>query len=497
MKKYILTLDEGTTSTRAIIFDNKGKIISLAQNEFTQIYPAPSFVEHDATEILSAQYSCATQAIIRAGISPDEIAAVGITNQRETTVLWDKNTGEPIYNAIVWQCRRTADICEELKEKGLSDYITDITGLKLDAYFSATKIKWILDNVDGARVRAQKGDILFGTVDTWLMWKLSNGKIHATDYTNASRTMLYDIHNMCWDERLLEELDIPKFILPKVFPSGYNYGNINIMGEEIAVCSVAGDQQAALFGQKCFLAGDIKNTYGTGCFLLMNTGETAVKSNNGLVTTVAATLENEKIQYALEGSVFIGGAVIQWLRDELCLIKSAPESEEAASKVQTSGGVYIVPAFAGLGAPYWDMYAKGTVFGLTRGSNQNHIIRAALESIAYQSNDLITAMSADANLPIKELKADGGASKNNLLMQFQADISNISVTVPESAEATALGVCFLAGLTCGIFKDKNEILGINEGSLYFKPTFSEDKRSDLVKGWRRAVKATREFSKGE
>ncbi len=497
MKKYILTLDEGTTSARAIIFDNKGKIVSIAQNEFTQIYPAPSFVEHDATEILSAQYSCATQAIIRAGIDIKEIAAVGITNQRETTVLWDKNTGEPIHNAIVWQCRRTSDICEDLRERGLTDYITETTGLKLDAYFSATKIKWILDNVEGARERAQKGDILFGTIDTWLMWKMSGGKIHATDYTNASRTMLYDIHNICWDERLLKELDIPKCILPEVFPSGYNYGNINIMGEDLAVCGVAGDQQAALFGQKCFFAGDIKNTYGTGCFLLMNTGEKVVKSHNGLITTVAATLENEKIQYALEGSVFIGGAVIQWLRDELGLIKSAPESEEAASKVETSGGVYIVPAFAGLGAPYWDMYVKGTVFGLTRGSNQNHIIRAALESIAYQSNDLITAMSADANLLIKELKADGGAAKNRLLMQFQADISNTDVTVPESAEATALGVSFLAGLTCGIFKDKNEILSINEDSHRFKPTFNEAKRSDLIKGWHRAVRATKEFSKGE
>lgn len=497
MKKYILTLDEGTTSARAIIFDKKGKVISVAQNEFTQIYPAPSFVEHDATEILSAQYSCATQAIIRAGINPSEIAAVGITNQRETTVLWDKNTGEPIYNAIVWQCRRTADICEELKAKGLENYISETTGLKLDAYFSATKIKWILDNVKGVREKAEKGDILFGTIDTWLMWKLSNGKIHATDYTNASRTMIYDIHKLCWDKKLLSELDIPECILPSVYPSGHNFGNINIMGEELPVCSVAGDQQAALFGQKCFFAGDIKNTYGTGCFLLMNTGEKAVSSNNGLVTTIAATLESEKIQYALEGSVFIGGAVIQWLRDELGLIKTAPESEEKAKKVLSSEGVYIVPAFAGLGAPYWDMYVKGTIFGLTRGSNENHIIRAALESIAYQTNDLISAMSADSGIAIEKLKADGGASKNSLLMQFQANISDIEVLVPENAEATALGVSLLAGLTCGLIKNKEEILSIPETSKTFSPLLESTERTHLISGWKRAIRATKEFSKGE
>lgn len=496
MKKYILTLDEGTTSARAIIFDKKGKVISVAQNEFTQIYPAPSFVEHDATEILSAQYSCATQAIIRAGINPSEIAAVGITNQRETTVLWDKNTGEPIYNAIVWQCRRTADICEELKAKGLENYISETTGLKLDAYFSATKIKWILDNVKGVREKAEKGDILFGTIDTWLMWKLSNGEIHATDYTNASRTMIYDIHKLCWDKKLLSELDIPECILPSVYPSGHNFGNINIMGEELPVCSVAGDQQAALFGQKCFFAGDIKNTYGTGCFLLMNTGEKAVSSNNGLVTTIAATLESEKIQYALEGSVFIGGAVIQWLRDELGLIKTAHESEEKAKKVLSSGGVYIVPAFAGLGAPYWDMYVKGTVFGLTRGSNENHIIRAALESIAYQTNDLISAMSADSGIAIEKLKADGGASKNSLLMQFQANISDIEVLVPENAEATALGVSLLAGLTCGLIKNKEEILSIPETSKTFSPLLESTERTHLISGWKRAIRATKEFSKG-
>ena len=497
MKKYILTLDAGTTSARAIIFDKNGNIVSVAQNEFAQIYPAPSFVEHDATEILSAQYSCATQAIIKAGINTSEIAAVGITNQRETTVLWDKNTGEPVYNAIVWQCRRTANICEELKSRGLTDYIADTTGLKLDAYFSATKIKWILDNVEGVKEKAEKGDILFGTVDTWLMWKLSGGKIHATDYTNASRTMIFDIHNLCWDEKLLKELQIPKCILPKVYPSGHNYGDIDIMGEKLPVCGVAGDQQAALFGQKCFSAGDIKNTYGTGCFLLMNTGNRAVKSKNGLITTIAATLEGEDIGYALEGSVFIGGAVIQWLRDELELIKTAPESEEAARKVPSSDGVYIVPAFAGLGAPYWDMYAKGTVFGLTRGSNQNHIIRAALESIAYQTNDLISAMSADSKISINTLNADGGASKNNLLMQFQSDISNLTVKVPESAEATALGVCYLASLTCGLIRNRDEISNDRKCAKKFSPSFTEEVRKELISGWKRAVRATREFQKGE
>ena len=497
MKKYILTLDEGTTSARAIIFDKNGNIVSVAQNEFAQIYPAPSFVEHDATEILSAQYSCATQAIIKAGINTSEIAAVGITNQRETTVLWDKNTGEPVYNAIVWQCRRTANICEELKSRGLTDYISETTGLKLDAYFSATKIKWVLDNVEGVKEKAEKGDILFGTVDTWLMWKLSGGKIHATDYTNASRTMIFDIHNLCWDEKLLKELQIPKCILPKVYPSGYNYGDIDIMGEKLPVCGVAGDQQAALFGQKCFSAGDIKNTYGTGCFLLMNTGNRAVKSKNGLITTIAATLEGEDIGYALEGSVFIGGAVIQWLRDELELIKTAPESEDAARKVPSSDGVYIVPAFAGLGAPYWDMYAKGTVFGLTRGSNQNHIIRAALESIAYQTNDLISAMSADSEISINTLNADGGASKNNLLMQFQSDISNLTVKVPESAEATALGVCYLASLTCGLIRNRDEISNDRKCAKEFTPSFTEETRKELIGGWKRAVRATREFQKGE
>ncbi|MBE6786973.1 MAG: glycerol kinase GlpK, partial [Ruminococcaceae bacterium] len=406
MSKYILSLDEGTTSARAILFDKNANVVSLAQHEFTQIYPKPSWVEHNPQEIYSAQYTALTECITKANINPKDIAAVGITNQRETAIVWDKTTGEPVYNAIVWQCRRTADICEKLKAQGLEDYISKTTGLKIDAYFSATKIKWILDNVKGARQKAKNGQLLFGTVDTWLLWKLSGGKIHVTDYTNASRTMLYDIHNLCWDKKLLEVLDIPESMLPTVKSCSEIYGSVNILGEEIAVSGIAGDQQAALFGQRCFQKGDIKNTYGTGCFLLMNTGETAYQSQNGLLTTIAASF-GDKVTYALEGSVFVGGAVIQWLRDELKLIKTSPESEKYAKAVENSGGVYIVPAFAGLGAPYWDMYAKGTICGLTRGSNKNHIIRAALESIAYQTNDLICALGADTNLKINSLLADG------------------------------------------------------------------------------------------
>ena len=455
MKKYILTLDEGTTSARAIIFDQSGSIVSLSQHEFTQIYPTPGFVEHDPIEILSAQLSAVTESIVKAGISATDITAVGITNQRETTVVWDKYTGEPIYNAIVWQCRRTADICEDLKSRGLEDHVSRTCGLKIDAYFSGTKIKWILDNVEGARQKANEGRLCFGTVDTWLMWKMSGGKIFATDSTNASRTMLFDIHNMCWDERMLRELDIPRSMLPHVKCSGSNFGDIEVMGVPLSVCGVAGDQQAALFGQKCFNTGDVKNTYGTGCFLLMNTGNTAVESKNGLVTTVAATLDGEAPQYALEGSVFIGGAVIQWLRDELKFIENAAQSEELALSVNDSAGVYIVPAFAGLGAPYWDMYARGTICGLTRGANRNHIVRAALESIAYQSEALLSAMKRDANVEISSLKSDGGAAANRFLMQFQADISNTTVIRPLNAEATALGVFLLAAINCGIISPCN------------------------------------------
>ncbi len=492
MKKYILSLDEGTTSARAILFDKEAHVVSSAQYEFTQIYPKPSWVEHNPQEIYSAQYTALTECILKANISPQDIAAVGITNQRETVIVWDKATGEPIYNAIVWQCRRTADICEELKQKGLEEYIADTTGLKIDAYFSGTKIKWILDNVEGAREKAKNGELLFGTIDTWLLWKLSGGKIHITDYTNASRTMLFDIKNLCWDKKLLEILNIPESMLPKVKSCSEVYGKVNILGEEIPVSGIAGDQQAALFGQRCFGIGDIKNTYGTGCFLLMNTGSTAYKSNHGLLTTIAASYGGE-VNYALEGSVFVGGAVVQWLRDELGLIKKSSDSERYAKRVEDNGGVYIVPAFAGLGAPYWDMYAKGTICGLTRGSNKNHIVRAALEAIAYQTNDLLASLKADTGLEIKSLLADGGASANKFLMQFQADISNSTVVCPESGEATALGAAFLAGLAVGFFRDTEEIskIGINKTSL--SPAISDNKRKALLEGWQKAVNASKAF----
>lgn len=493
MKKYILTLDEGTTSARAIIFDNLGNIISLAQNEFTQIYPNPSFVEHDPIEILSAQYSAITECIIKSGIDANDISCVGITNQRETVVVWNKHTGEPVYNAIVWQCRRTASICEELKAQGLEEYVANTTGLKIDAYFSATKIKWILDNVDGARDAANRGELLFGTIDTWLMWKLSGGKIYATDQTNASRTMLYDIHNLCWDKKLLEILEIPECMLPTVQKSGSIYGDINIMGANLSVCGVAGDQQSALFGQRCISEGDVKNTYGTGCFLLMNTGNTAVKSKNGLLTTIAATTQNSPTQYALEGSVFIGGAVIQWLRDELKIIDNAAQSEDCANAVTDNAGVYIVPAFAGLGAPYWDMYARGTVCGLTRGAGRNHIVRAALESIAYQTNDLICAMQNDAGVTITGLKADGGAARNKFLMQFQSDISNSNVICPKNAEATAFGAALLAGITAGIID--NDISDIKCDATTFTPTMPNDQRQKHLRGWKQAINSTISFKK--
>ena len=495
MRNYILTLDEGTTSARAIIFDNMGNIVSIAQNEFTQIYPDFGFVEHDPIEILSAQYSAITECIIKSGLRIDEIATIGITNQRETTVVWNKNTGEPVCNAIVWQCRRTADICENLKKQGLEKYIADTTGLKIDAYFSGTKIKWILDNIDGARDATNRGELLFGTVDTWLMWKLSNGKIHATDETNASRTMLYDIHNLCWDKKILDILGIPECMLPTVQKSGSYFGDIDIMGTKISVCGVAGDQQSALFGQHCVNAGDIKNTYGTGCFLLMNTGETAVKGNCGLLTTIAATTQNQPTQYALEGSVFIGGAVIQWLRDEMKLIENAAQSEDCANAVPDSAGVYIVPAFSGLGAPYWDMYAHGTICGLTRGANRNHIVRAALESIAYQTNDLIIAMQNDSKVKVKTLKADGGAARNNFLMQFQADISAVTVSRPDNAEATALGAALLAGITAGIIDNKNDISTINSKSIKFNSSIDSQTRQNLLDGWSKAINSTVSFSK--
>ena len=491
MKKYILTLDEGTTSARAILFDRDCRAVSIAQHEFTQIYPNPSFVEHNPVEIFTAQYSSVAEAIANANAAAEDIAAIGITNQRETTVVWDKNTGEPVYNAIVWQCRRTADMCEQLKAEGYEQYILDTTGLKIDAYFSATKIKWILDNVKGARERAEKGDLVFGTVDTYLLWKLSGGRIFATDTTNASRTMLFNIHTLSWDEKLLKIFGIPRSMLPEVKPSGSNFGEVDILGAKIPVCAVAGDQQAALFGQHCFCAGDIKNTYGTGCFLLMNTGNKAIKSKNGLVTTVAATLFDEEPQYALEGSVFIGGAVIQWVRDELRLISNAAESEEAAKRVENSGGVYVVPAFSGLGTPYWDMYARGTICGITRGTNRNHIVRACLESIAYQTNDLIAAMKEDFGGDITEIKVDGGASRNNFLMQFQADVSAVSVIRPQNAEATALGAALLAGLTCGFYESKEKL--INKGDSRFSPEIGTEEREKLLSSWKRAIKSAVAF----
>lgn len=492
MKKYILTLDEGTTSARAVLFDKGGNAVSAAQREFKQIYPQPGFVEHDPVEIFSVQYAAVTEAITAIGASAEEIAAVGVTNQRETTIIWDKNTGEPIYNAIVWQCRRTSEMCDKLRADGLEEYIRKTTGLRIDAYFSATKIKWILDNVPGARDRAENGELLFGTVDTWLIWKLSGGKIHVTDRTNAARTMLYDIHTLKWDKKLLEILQIPACILPEVRPSSEIYGNVNILGAEIPVSGIAGDQQAALFGQKCFCEGDIKNTYGTGCFLLMNTGAAAYESKNGLITTIAADAGNN-ICYALEGSVFVGGAVIQWLRDELGLIATAAESEKAALSVPDSSGVYIVPAFAGLGAPYWDMYARGTICGLTRGSGKNHIIRACLEAIAYQTNDLITALKADTGLPINHIRADGGAAANNFLMQFQADISDVGVIRPAQTEATAAGAAYLAGLAVSFWKNKNEILRLPDKQTEFKPAITAKRREALTDGWKRAVRSTKAF----
>lgn len=492
MKKYILTLDEGTTSARAVLFDKGGNAVSAAQREFKQIYPQPGFVEHDPVEIFSVQYAAVTEAITAIGASAEEIAAVGVTNQRETTIIWDKNTGEPIYNAIVWQCRRTSEMCDKLRADGLEEYIRKTTGLRIDAYFSATKIKWILDNVPGARDRAENGELLFGTVDTWLIWKLSGGKIHVTDRTNAARTMLYDIHSLTWDKRILEILQIPKCMLPEVRSSSEIYGDVNILGAEIPVSGIAGDQQAALFGQKCFCGGDIKNTYGTGCFLLMNTGAAAFESKNGLITTIAADA-GDNICYALEGSVFVGGAVIQWLRDELGLIATAAESEKAALSVPDSAGVYIVPAFAGLGAPYWDMYARGTICGLTRGSGKNHIIRACLEAIAYQTNDLITALKADTGLPINHIRADGGAAANNFLMQFQADISDVGVIRPAQTEATAAGAAYLAGLAVSFWKNKNEILRLPDKQTEFKPAINAKHREAMTEGWKRAVRSTKAF----
>ncbi|MBR2028534.1 MAG: glycerol kinase GlpK [Oscillospiraceae bacterium] len=486
MAKYILALDQGTTSSRAILFDREQNIVAMSQREFTQIYPKDGWVEHDPVEIYSSQYSVMMEVIAKSGVSPNEIAAIGITNQRETTIVWDKNTGKPVYNAIVWQCRRTADICDSLKADGWADYIKANTGLVIDAYFSGTKIKWILDNVEGAREKAENGDLLFGTVDTWLVWKLTNGKAHITDYTNASRTMLYNINTLQWDNRLLNALDIPKSMLPQVMPSSHIYGNVNIQGVDIPVAGIAGDQQAALFGQGCFEEGMAKNTYGTGCFLLMNTGEKPCFSDSGLVTTIAIGIDG-KVQYALEGSVFIGGAVIQWLRDEMRFITESKDAEYYAAKVEDTGGVYLVPAFTGLGAPYWDMYARGCIVGITRGTKREHIIRAAQESIAYQSYELVRAMEKDSGIVLQCLNVDGGASRDGFLMQFQADIMNKAVRRPKVKETTALGAAYLAGLATGFWQDKQQLIASRQYDGLFEPDMDSERREKLFRGWQKAV----------
>lgn len=489
MGKYILSFDQGTTSSRAIIFDHQGQIVHIAQKEFTQIYPKPGWVEHDPMAIWGTQSGVAREVLETSGIRPSEIAAIGITNQRETTVVWDKHTGKPIYNAIVWQCRRTADIVDELKAKGLEDYIKEQTGLVPDAYFSGTKIKWILDNVSGAREKAEKGELLFGTIDTWLIWNLTRGKKHVTDYSNASRTMIFNIQTLDWDDKLLDALDIPRNMLPEVKPSSEIYGTTDeatFGGALIPIAGIAGDQQAALFGQTCFDKGDIKNTYGTGCFMLMNTGQQLIHSKEGLLTTIAWGMDG-KITYALEGSIFIGGASIQWLRDEMRLIHDADDSEYFANKVEDTNGVYVVPAFAGLGAPYWDMYARGAIVGLTRGVNKNHIIRATLESIAYQSRDVMEAMESDAKIPINRIRVDGGAVKNGFLMQFQADIVGKQVIRPKMAETTALGAAYLAGLAVEFWSSIEDIKENRTSYKTFDANMPEDEKEKRYKKWKKAV----------
>jgi len=486
--KYIMALDQGTTSSRAIIFDENGTIKGVTNREFTQIYPKPGWVEHDPMEIWGSQIGVAREVLSKSGLSPSDIAAIGITNQRETTIVWDKNTGKPVYNAIVWQCRRTAPICDELKAKGLTEKIREKTGLVIDAYFSGTKVKWILDNVEGAREKAEKGELLFGNVDTWLIWNLTGGKVHVTDYSNASRTMLFNIHTLDWDDEILQELDIPRAMLPKPMPSSHIYGYTTneVFGGEVPIAGDAGDQQAALFGQACYAPGTAKNTYGTGCFMLMNTGEKAVTSESGLLTTIAWGVDG-KVEYALEGSIFIAGAVVQWLRDELRILDNAAQSEELATKVEDNNGVYLVPAFVGLGAPYWDMYARGTIVGLTRGAKREHIVRAALESICYQTRDVLEAMQKDSGITLKSLKVDGGAVANNFLMQFQSDILGVPVDRPKVIETTALGAAYLAGLAVGYWKDKDDIASKWQIDRTFKPEMDSGMRDNLYKGWKKAV----------
>lgn len=486
MKKYVLALDQGTTSSRAIIFDRQQNIVAMAQKELMSIYPREGWVEQDAMEIYSSQYGVMSEAIVKSGIDISEIAAIGITNQRETTIMWDKTTGRPVYNAIVWQCRRTADICDRLVAEGHGDYIKNATGLVPDAYFSATKIKWILDNVPGVREKARRGQIMFGTVDSWLVYKLTEGKVHITDCTNASRTMLFNIHTLEWDEKLLEILDIPRSILPQVCPSSQLYGHMTLQGIEIPIAGIAGDQQAALFGQRCFEKGQAKNTYGTGCFLLMNTGKTPYESKSGLLTTIAVGIDGG-VEYALEGSVFVGGAVIQWLRDEMKFIDESRDAEYYAQKVEDTGGVYLVPAFTGLGAPYWDMYARGCIVGLTRGTRREHIVRAAQESIAYQCMDLVKAMEKDTGIKLSVLNVDGGASRDAFLMQFQADMLDIDIHRPAVKETTALGAAYLAGLAVGMWPDRKRLFTGTDGRSVFHPDMSRERREKLTDGWHKAV----------
>lgn len=488
MSKYLMALDQGTTSSRCIIFNKKGDVISMAQKEFTQYFPKSGWVEHDANEIWASQMGVMAEAMAKNSLEAEDIAAIGITNQRETTIVWDKETGEPVCPAIVWQCRRTADYVEQLKAEGYDKVIKEKTGLVVDPYFSATKLKWILDHIEDARKRAKEGTLLFGTVDTWLIYKLTRGHVFATDVTNASRTMLYNIHELCWDKELLEKFDIPEKMLPEVKASSEIYGvtHNTIIGAEIPIAGVAGDQQAALFGQCCFQAGESKNTYGTGCFLLMNTGETAVESRNGLLTTIAIGRDN-RVQYALEGSVFVAGAAIKWLRDELKMIETAAQTEELANSVPDSNGVYVVPAFTGLGAPYWDAYARGAVFGLSRGCGKAHFVRAVLESLAYQSLDVIRAMEEDAKIRVNSLRVDGGASANDFLLQFQADILNGEIIRPKVAETTALGAAYLAGLAVGYYRDTEEIQSNWLKDKEFKPAFSNEKRDALYRGWKNCV----------
>ena len=488
MKKYILALDQGTTSSRAILFDHDGQIVATAQKEFTQYYPKAGWVEHDAMEIWGTQSGVMKEVMGTAGIDASEIAAIGITNQRETTVVWDRETGKPIYHAIVWQCRRTAGFCDELKARGLEDYVRTNTGLVVDAYFSGTKVNWILNNVEGAREKAEAGKLAFGTIDTWLIWNLTKGKVHVTDYSNASRTMLYNIRDLKWDERMMKELDVPASVLPEVKQSSEVYGmtDPSVFGVEIPIAGIAGDQQAALFGQACFEPGMAKNTYGTGCFMLMNTGEEIVPSKNGLLTTIGWGVDG-KVEYALEGSIFIAGAAVQWLRDEMQLINDAKDTEYFATKVKDSNGVYVVPAFVGLGAPYWDMYARGTILGLTRGANRNHIIRATLESIAYQTRDVLEAMQEDSGIQLQALKVDGGAVANNFLMQFQADILDVPVYRPVVAETTALGAAYLAGLAVKFWDNKEVISKKWAIDREFEPEMAESKRTELYAGWKKAV----------